>query len=51
MAARSTTKQSAQQTPEPHELEEDPEQLLGEVIKDPWADPDQLDWPNDEENN
>lgn len=29
---------------EPHELDEDPEQHLGKLMKDPWNDPDQLDW-------
>ena len=37
------------QTPEPHELEEDPEQHVGPEIKDPWADDNQLDWPNNED--
>jgi hypothetical protein len=35
--------------PEPHELDEDPEQCTGKLLKDPWNDPDQLDWPNAEE--
>lgn len=30
----------------PHEVEEDPEQHLGEVILDPWTDDAQTDWPN-----
>lgn len=38
-----------QQTPEPHELEEDPEQFLGPETMDPWSDPDQLDWPNNDD--
>lgn len=33
-------------TPEPHAVEEDPENHLGPIIKDPWDDPDQTDWPN-----
>lgn len=27
--------------------EEDPEQNIGEVIQDPWEDPDQAEWPNE----
>lgn len=27
--------------------EEDPEEHIGEVIPDPWDDPEQTDWPNE----
>lgn len=30
---------------DPHPFEEDPEQHLGDVTKDPWDDVDQTDWP------
>lgn len=35
-------------TPAPivHSVEEDPEDFLGEVILDPWADSAQADWAN-----
>lgn len=36
-------------TPEPitaHDVEEDPELHMGDVIPDPWADDAQADWPN-----
>lgn len=29
-----------------HEVDEDPEQFLGKLIKDPWNDDTQEDWPN-----
>lgn len=29
-----------------HLADEDPEENMGEVILDPWADNTQLDWPN-----
>jgi hypothetical protein len=29
-----------------HSVDEDPEELLGEVIPDPWDDGTQIDWPN-----
>ena len=28
--------------------EGDPEQLAGEAMPDPWDDPDQADWPNEQ---
>lgn len=30
----------------PHPVDEDPEQCLGKLIKDPWNDDKQEDWPN-----
>lgn len=30
-------------------VDEDPEELMGEVTLDPWADGTQLDWPNNED--
>lgn len=30
----------------PHPVEENAEELAGEVTKDPWADETQTDWPN-----
>jgi hypothetical protein len=32
----------------PHAFEEDPEDCIGDEIADPWSDPDQLDWPNED---
>lgn len=32
--------------PNPHEHKEDPERHIGEVIPDPWDDPEQKDWPD-----
>lgn len=29
----------------PHPVDEDPEECIGEEILDPWADPVQTDWP------
>lgn len=29
----------------PHPVEEDPEDHIGDVIPDPWDDPEQTDWP------
>jgi hypothetical protein len=29
----------------PHEVDEDPEQHIGEPMRDPWEDPEQTDWP------
>lgn len=34
---------------DPHAVDEDPEDLLGEVTLDPWVDNTQLDWPNNDE--
>lgn len=34
---------------DPHEHDEDPEQLLGAVLLDPWDDKTQIDWPNNED--
>ena len=34
---------------DPHPVPEDPEDHIGDEIKDPWADPEQTDWPNDPE--
>jgi hypothetical protein len=31
-----------------HPVDEDPEDHLGEEIPDPWADNEQVDWPNGE---
>jgi len=39
----------AQPVVDPHLVDEDPEELLGEVILDPWADNTQLDWPNNDD--
>lgn len=33
---------------DPHLVDEDPEEHLGAEILDPWVDPTQLDWPNNE---
>lgn len=30
-----------------HRVTEDPEQHIGPVIKDPWDDDEQTDWPNE----
>lgn len=35
----------------PHEVDEDPEQYIGEEIPDPWDDPKQTDWPMNKEVN
>lgn len=32
----------------PHETEEDPENFTGKLLKDPWNDESQEDWPNGE---
>lgn len=32
-----------------HETDEDPEEHMGRKTKDPWADPKQTDWPNNDE--
>ena len=34
---------------DPHAVDEDPEDLLGEVTLDPWVDNTQLAWPNHDE--
>lgn len=35
---------------EPHPVVENPEDHIGDEIQDPWKDPEQLDWPmNDDE--
>ena len=34
---------------DPHAVDEDPEEFIGEELLDPWEDPDQPDWPNDDE--
>lgn len=31
-----------------HAVDEDPEEHMGEVIDDPWLDPAQTDWPNND---
>lgn len=31
-----------------HPVDEDPEQHIGDETKDPWADDEQTDWPNNE---
>lgn len=33
--------------PHLHDPNEDPEQHVGPVIKDPWEDDEQKDWPNE----
>lgn len=30
---------------DPHPVDEDPENHIGEEIPDPWDDPEQTDWP------
>lgn len=30
---------------DPHPVDEDPEEHIGEKIPDPWEDPEQEDWP------
>lgn len=32
--------------PDPHEVDEDPEDCIGEEIPDPWTDDAQTDWKN-----
>ena len=34
---------------DPHPVDEDAEENLGEAIPDPWSDPEQTDWPEIEE--
>lgn len=34
---------------DPDAVDEDPEEHMGEVTLDPWADSTQLDWPNQED--
>lgn len=34
---------------EPHLVDEDVEQNIGEELTDPWLDTDQTDWPQNEE--
>lgn len=41
--------QSAADFVTPHQVDEDAEALMGEVIPDPWADPAQQDWPDNED--
>ena len=36
---------------EPHTVDEDVEANIGEELPDPWADPKQTDWPQNEEEN
>lgn len=36
---------------DPHEVDENPEELMGEEILDPWLDEEQTDWPMDETQN
>lgn len=36
-------------TVDPHVVDENPEELLGAVILDPWTDKSQIDWPNNED--
>lgn len=36
-------------TIEPHKVDEDPEENIGEEIPDPWSDPEQPNWPQIEE--
>jgi hypothetical protein len=43
-------KNEAPVSEDPH-FDENPEDHMGDEIKDPWSDPDQLDWPNNEEEN
>jgi hypothetical protein len=33
---------------DPHPVNEDPEDLIGPEIADPWSDDRQTDWPNEE---
>lgn len=33
----------------PHPKDEDPEDNIGEELPDPWVDPKQMDWPQNEE--
>lgn len=34
---------------DPHKVDEDVEQNIGEELKDPWEDSEQTDWPQNEE--
>lgn len=34
---------------DPDAVDENPEELMGEVIPDPWNDKTQIDWPNNED--
>lgn len=34
---------------DPHPVDEDPEENIGDEIPDPWSDPEQADWPQNED--
>lgn len=38
-----------QMSSDPHPVDEDPEEHIGPEIPDPWDDPEQADWPQEEQ--